>query len=241
MGIPGQRQRPLTSGLLITVERSDYTSDGTLTAVAYRNGGAGDNRVLVTNLHVMAGKDTIGSGKDAKLRLRNPRGNEEMYQGSRAAANKVGSPIVDHEPFDLDSDGTNSADIALLALADTDLKTRSAMHNAGAHTYKKIVQGTEDPYSGMPVKLVCGTSTELNGTITKLNRKISPHGTNFERLMEITLNRDEPGTFQGGDSGSPVLHRIPSGAYKMVGIYFARNSNNHKIGYAFRASLAQSV
>ena len=48
---------------------------------------SGVKKVLVTNLHVMAGEDDDGN-------YRNPSENEEMYQGLSNPRDKVGSNLV---------------------------------------------------------------------------------------------------------------------------------------------------
>ena len=242
MGTPNENHRPLTSGLRILTRRFDNTwGAGTLTGVAYRNGVKGDNRVLVTNLHVMAGMDEVTVGRDRVKRYRNPRLTEVMHQGSPRGSDKVGAAIVDHEPVSLAANASNEADIAIVSLEDASLETRSAMHNFGAHTYRKIVQGTMDPTNRLPVKMVCGVSREFNGEISDADDDTRTNGTFFDGVMQITLNSDELGTFRPGDSGSPVLSETSPGVFKMVGIYYAFSNNNPKVGYAFRASLAERL
>ena len=87
MGITKTYHRPLVSGIAVlsgkTVEnRIEIIGTGTLTGLATRD--SDDKKVLVTNLHVMAGVDANGN-------YRNPTGSEEMYQLANTEDKKVGS------------------------------------------------------------------------------------------------------------------------------------------------------
>ena len=79
MGEPRDHHRPLSGGLLCLCRRNidpatSAPSAGTLGAIATKNGT--NEKVLVTNLHVVAGVDIVNGEK----RLRNLQGGEEMYQ-----------------------------------------------------------------------------------------------------------------------------------------------------------------
>ena len=90
--------RPLFSGLKVTSRRPAPPSEapgetvgitsGTLTGVATRDSDG--VQVLVTNLHVLAGKTTtVSVGKKAK-KLKNAAGDESLYQGDIDEAHRVG-------------------------------------------------------------------------------------------------------------------------------------------------------
>ena len=84
------RHRPLLSGIKIISGTGQgpiqRISAGTLTGVATRNSDG--KKVLVTNLHVMAGTNP---GPSNTSFYRNPTGGEEMYQGQLIPGDKVGS------------------------------------------------------------------------------------------------------------------------------------------------------
>ena len=86
MGGTRDKHRPLLGGIQIKSGTGRHSvrsvGAGTLTGLATRNSDG--RKVLVTNLHVMAGKDDSDD-------YRNPSGNEEMYQESVSADEKVGS------------------------------------------------------------------------------------------------------------------------------------------------------
>ena len=90
MGATNAFHRPLVSGIKIQSgkkkgNRLEAIIGGTLTGLATRNSDG--KKVLVTNLHVMAGEDDDGN-------YHNPSGNEEMYQGLSNPRDKVGSNLV---------------------------------------------------------------------------------------------------------------------------------------------------
>lgn len=84
-----RRHTPLLSGLAISSQIGPWNSPrraggGTLTGLARRNSDG--KKMLVTCLHVMAGKDN-GNYK-------NPTGQEKMYQGLANRENIVGTDLT---------------------------------------------------------------------------------------------------------------------------------------------------
>ena len=127
----GDIHRPLLSGIRVAsgrevmkvVRRVQYVEGGTLTGLATRN--ADGKKVLVTNMHVMAGETDDG-------RFRNPSGDEEMYQPSTDLDYRVGTNLV-HVP--IVSGQNNVADVAYCELADDDeenqVEALFRLHDAG--------------------------------------------------------------------------------------------------------------
>ena len=91
MPIVTTKHRPLFSGLGIKSQRpappdegtgeTEAISGGTLTGVATRD--SDDALVLVTNLHVLAGRDTVVSVGKKSYRLLNAAADESLYQGGK--------------------------------------------------------------------------------------------------------------------------------------------------------------
>ena len=106
--------RPLRGGVRIDAVGGRNTGGwGTLTGLAVRN-DQNETKVLITNLHVMA-------GLTSQRHLRNPTGAERMYQGGRSRQDLVGGSLV-RVDFDLSSSAMNRVDIAGVTLGSTNAK-----------------------------------------------------------------------------------------------------------------------
>ena len=100
--------RPLVSGIHMQSGTGSFSirtvGAGTLTGLATRNSDV--KKMLVTNLHVMAGEGDNG-------RFRNPSGDEEMHQPSTDLDYRVGTNLV-HVP--IVAGQNNVADVAYCEL-----------------------------------------------------------------------------------------------------------------------------
>ena len=122
MPTPEIKHRPLASGLRIDVDRPSRAEDenpremGTLTGIAYR----GTAPVLVTAMHVIAGRTEFQSGRFTSYGWRNPLGDEQIYQGGPEnkefdAAYRVGNYTA---AVKIAPGGTLDADVAIGLLRD---------------------------------------------------------------------------------------------------------------------------
>ena len=226
MGGTRDKHRPLLSGIQIKSGTGRHSvrsvGAGTLTGLATRNSDG--RKVLVTNLHVMAGRDDNDD-------YRNPSGNEEMYQGLRNPSDKVGSNL-DWEP--LSSAGDNYVDVAMCELED-DVEAEFTLHDAPEHSDRTIIAGAMNPTTGMELTLLGASTGEKTATVTHINREGEFGGVEFAGLIRLRSSRP----LLEGDSGSPCLYRVREGVYKMVGILFGINLLDSQVGWAFPASAAE--
>ena len=148
------KHRPLVSGLLILsrigATNTVHVGSGTLTGLATRDSNG--KKVLVTNLHVMAGDDDDGD-------FRNPSGTENMYQGLGNPRDKVGSSLV-WEP--LSFTGDNYVDVAMCELEDG-VAAEFTLHDSPEHSDRKIIAGVVEPTKGMELTLLGALTGEKNG------------------------------------------------------------------------------
>ena len=220
--------RPLVSGLRIMSKTGTintlHVGSGTLTGLATRNSDG--KKMLVTNLHVMAGDDDNGD-------FRNPSGNEEMYQGLSNPSDKVGSHLC-WEPISFT--GNNYVDVAMCELDEFNetVTAEFALHDS-PHSDRKIIAGVVESTVNMELTLLGEGTGEKTATVTRINREGNFGGVEFAGLME--LRSSSP--LVDGDSGSPCLYRVQEGVYKMVGIVFAVNLLNNQVVWAFPASSAE--
>ena len=229
MGRARDNHRPLVSGIRIKsrIGRHDLqrVGAGTLTGLATRR--ADGKKVLVTNLHVMAGDDE-GS-------YRNPSGDEEMYQGLGNPRDKVGGNLV-WEP--LSFTGKNKVDVAMCELED-DVAAEFTLHDAPEHSDRKIIAGVMEPVKDdeNPMELtMLGASTgEVTATVTDIDREGEFGGVEFDGLIQMRSSSP----LLDGDSGSPCLYKVREGVYKMVGIMFGVDLWDSQVAWAFPASVAQ--
>ena len=223
--------RPLLGGVRIDAVGGGNTGGwGTLTGLAVRN--RDNKKILITNLHVMAGLTN-------QRRLRNPTGAERMYQGGRSRQDLVGGSLV-RVDFDLSSSAMNRVDIAGVTLGSTSAKfmLHDEGHSSGAgpHEDRVVIRGTIDPQRNERYLVLGAESGEQMATVITESTSLLHGGANFVGVTEIQF----PADIERGDSGSPIVKEVRPGVYKMVGALFSRDGSNHRIGYAYRASTAQS-
>ena len=229
--------RPLVSGIrIISAKRVnnnlEVVGEGTLTGLATRKDG---KKVLVTNLHVMAGVDDDGN-------YREPSGTEEMYQGSLHQDRKVGSL---QSYVEIKSGlQNNSADVASCELdenLDKNLDIDFTLHDS-PHSSRKIVQGVVEPVKDEdnPMRLtMMGSSMSGEGMVivADVNRIESVRDTIFTGL---TLLNSSSRPAIPGDSGAACLYRDGDGGYRMSCIVFSSGSNG-RTALAFPASTAERL
>ncbi len=178
----GQHHRPLLSGIRIqSGTEGKYAigldGAGTLTGLATRNSDG--RKMLVTNLHVMAGRGANGA-------IQNPSGDEKMYQGSLTRDNKVGSlPSWDPEypawlPFVHGE--TSVADVAMCELEDG-VDADFILHDHPNHSSRKIIAGTKEPTEGMTLKMLGAATGELTNADKAVASFTAPN-----RLAALTFN-----------------------------------------------------
>ncbi|MCY3542781.1 MAG: hypothetical protein OXH22_01865 [Chloroflexi bacterium] len=170
------KHRPLLSGLRIMSRIGEINTllvgSGTFTGLATRNSDG--KKVLVTNLHVLAGDDDNGN-------LRNPSGNEEMYQGLGNPSDKVGGDL-DWEP--LSFTGVNYADVAMCELEDG-VAAEFTLHDSPEHTDRKIIAGVMEPTKGMELTLLGARTGEKTATVLDINQDDGDFlGLRFDGLIE---------------------------------------------------------
>ena len=222
MGLPTREHRPLLAGLRIhrgsTVVGVDFpgNSFGTLTGLATRRSDG--QRVLVTNLHVMASD------------MRNPDAGVAMYQpGPRI-------PFLDTRYIvgrnlswiDVMEEGL---DVALVEL-DSDVEASFEVHNPDHRliylpfgsvneSLGTVMPGAIEPTICMNVIIVGGTSGIIRAEVTNLNLAagiIDESGGRYNYENWIGLSTRFGDTMQDGDSGGPVLYEESPGNFRMGGI-----------------------
>ena len=231
--------RPLLSGVEILSVRETATTPepipaGSFAGLATHNG----QLVLVTALHVMAGKDS--SGND-----RNPRGGEAMYQGGATPEYKVSSGHLHYIPLDFDqSTYPNEIDAAAISLAKTPplndgskIHALFSLHNA-SHSIRPIIRGARTPQVNDEVIMLGMATGERGGRIVNTNARATVNNVRFKNLLQI-LAYTTPG--QEGDSGGPVLYESPTGYYQMVGIQKGGHPEAPTLEIASRADKVQSL
>ena len=225
--------RPLVSGIRVAsgrevmevVRRVQYVEGGTLTGLATRN--TDGKKVLVTNMHVMAGETDDG-------RFRNPSGDEEMYQPSTDLDYRVGTNLV-HVP--IVAGQNNVADVAYCVLADDDeenqVEALFRLHDS-RHSARRFIAGVKEPATDMQLTLTA-MSGETTATVlgTGVDRNIK--GTDFTGIVRLRAARG----LVEGDSGTPCFYRVRDGVYRLACIVFAMDLLNPQIVWAFPASVAE--
>ena len=238
MGITKTYHRPLVSGIAVlsgkTVEnRIEIIGTGTLTGLATRN--SDDAKVLVTNLHVMA-------GVDADDNYRNPTGSEGMYQLTHTEDKKVGTiPAWDEDnpawvPL---GTGNNIADVAYCELADT-VTAEFILHDYPNHSNRRIIAGVVEPVDDdeNPMELTMMGASRGEGTVTveEVNRKVQIAGRSFTGLTLLDCSQRP---VLPGDSGAACVSKVRDGQYRMSCIVFARVDAAGLEAWAFPASVAE--
>ena len=235
-----ERHRPLLSGINITSRtgnplRHTQVGSGTLTGLATKMTDDGKEKlVLVTNLHVMAGL----TPQDL---IRNPTGDEKMFQGGDSYAHKVGSSL-DWEPITLGRHNPNEIDLAICDLDENidpwegdELGAAFKLHDS-SHSGGGIIRGTKEPEPDMDVILLGGITGEITGHIFDVGRTEYIGGAYFKSIFRVAL--DSP--TKPGNSGSPILYKVEDGVYQMVGIHLAMQ-DEPRLGFAFTASAAERI
>ena len=180
--------------------------------------------MLVTNMHVMAGKGANGA-------IQNPSGNEEMYQGLGNLRDKVGSNLV-WEPVSFT--GSNYVDAAMCELED-DVEAEFTLHDVPEHSDRKVIAGAMEPKKNMELTVLSASTGEKTAAVTHTNQEDDFGGVEFDGLIRLRCNRP----LVDGDSGSPCLYKVREGVYKMVGVLFAMDALYPRTGWAFPASAAE--
>ena len=225
--------RPLASGIRIRSGKKkgnglETIEGGTLTGLATRNSDG--KKVLVTNLHVMAG---LSDGEPQE-----PSGNEEMYQESVSADKKVGSlpawdpdspawvPIVDG--------GDNVADVAMCEL-DEGVDAAFALHDDSDHMSgaRQVAAGVVEPREDMELTFLGATSGEATVTVEDVDADETIRGVSFAGITVLDFGQHRNAI---GDSGAPYLRQVGPNSYRMSCIHFAGTG---RIGWAFPASVAE--
>ena len=230
----GQHHRPLLSGIRIqSGTEGKYAigldGAGTLTGLATRNSDG--RKMLVTNLHVLA-------GKGANSTLQNPSGNEEMYQESLTRDKKVGSlPSWDPEypawlPFVHGE--TSVADVAMCELEDG-VDADFILHDHPSHSSRKIIAGTVEPTEGMTLTMLGAATGEHTVTVQAVGLPDDFGGVDFEGVIRLHSS----GATADGDSGAPCFYEVREGVYQLACIAFAHNFLRNTRVYAFPASVAE--
>ena len=209
MSRASEHHRPLVSGIRIQSGKDETrrgvrsiwsVGAGTLTGLATRNSDG--KRMLVTNMHVMAGKGANGA-------IRNPSGDEEMYQGLRTRDNKVGSlPTWDSEnpawlPIPTEQGQTLAADVAMCELED-DVAASFILHDHPNHSSRKIIAGTVEPTKGMTLTMLGAATGEHTVTVKDVSLKDDFGGVDFEGVVRLQSS----GATSDGDSGAPCFYEV---------------------------------
>ena len=218
MGQHRDHHRPLSGGLLCLCKRdidppTISPEAGTLGAVATKNGT--NKKVLVTNLHVVAGVDIV----NGKKRLRNLRGGEEMYQNSiHNETHKIG---INPQPVKLSLDEENEVDACYLELIN-EVCYEPASFGLHSHPHgKKRIVGSADAVYGDTVEIWSMRKEGVySGSVISTAFSGETDGYRFRNLI-LVQHPDVSRPFVG-DSGSAVVRRIgESNKYHILGLAFA--------------------
>ncbi len=189
--------------------------------------------MLVTNMHVMAGKGANGA-------IQNPSGDEEMYQGSLTRNDKVGSlPSWDPEnpawlPVPTKQGQTLAADVAMCELEDG-VAANFILHDHPNHGNRRIIAGTREPTKGMTLKMLGAATGEHTVTVQAVGLEDDFLGIEFEGVIRLHSS----GATADGDSGAPCFYEVREGIYQLACIVFAHNFLRNRTVYAFPASVAE--
>ena len=217
--------------------RASSGSGGTLTGIARDR--VTNDRVLVTNLHVLT-----GAGKVDMVT-----GNEEIFQGvgdSTAPADKIGTI---ERPWPDVQRGThieNVADIARCSIAEfngepvnTGYEAHQVIHDGG-----RIVAGTVEPKVGMELTVFGGSSGVVRATVDEIDhdnaRVETADGADVFRYIGVTKLNMGNYVIDNGDSGSPCLVDLGGGNYMMCCVVFGRDEDENS-AFATPASVIEDV
>ncbi len=232
------KHRPLFSGLGVKSQRpappnkgtgeTEAVSSGTLTGVATRD--SDDALVLVTNLHVLAGRDiVVGLGKKG-YRLLNAAGNESLYQGGIGAADKIGS-YADSTRL-TDGQAINT-DVGMVLLAEG-VKAHPRLHGVGPSGPRYIAQDARAPVIDMQLVMIGAQSGEQGVIVYDLDYSTVIDGYDFNDIVRLL-------PVEGiilGDSGAGVFYKRTDSIYELVCIAFGAEDG---YVYSFPASRAESL
>ena len=227
MGEPRDYHRPLVSGIQIKSGTGPFSirtvGAGTLTGLATRNSDG--KKMLVANLHVMAGEGDNGE-------YREPTGSEEMYQDLLTSDKRVGTNLV---WVPIASGQSNVADVAMCELGDG-VDANFILHDHPNHGSRKIIGGTVEPTEGMELTMLGASTGERMVTVADVGIARNLNGRDFTGLVK--LNRRGGSIAWDGDSGAPCLFKVREGVYRIACIVFAANVLD-PIAWAFPASVAE--
>ncbi len=227
MGEPRDYHRPLVSGIQIKSGTGPFSirtvGAGTLTGLATRNSDG--KKMLVANLHVMAGEGDNGE-------YREPTGSEEMYQDLLTSDKRVGTNLV---WVPIASGQSNVADVAMCELGDG-VDANFILHDHPNHGSRKIIGDTVEPTEGMELTMLGASTGERMVTVADVGIARNLNGRDFTGLVK--LNRRGGSIAWDGDSGAPCLFKVREGVYRIACIVFAANVLD-PIAWAFPASVAE--
>ncbi len=243
MTSPRDWQRPLVSGLGIVTgvvddsEQPITISDpsvpprphgGTLTGVAIHSTG---KQVLVTNLHVATG--TFYNNVSARKEPHPLQSGAGLYQPTRLTANKVGEAPYTSEPFDLANPIT--ADMVTFDL----LKEVAAKSRLFGSTDRYVARGIKEPTKGMRLTILGATSGEQEVVVEAVGVRGRIEYQEFTGLIQFKAQSADP---VPGDSGAPLFwYDAARDAYRLAAIQIGGGRGlGDRVGYAFRASIAES-
>ena len=228
--------RPLMAGLRIWASSG---SGGTLTGIARDR--VTNDRVLVTNLHVLtgAGKADMATG------------NEELFQGdgeTTAPADKIGTIERPWPQVIRGEDQENVADIARCSIAKfndvpvlTGYELHQIIHSDGG---ERIVAGTVEPRPGMDLVVFGGSSGVVRATVDEIDhddaRVETADETDVFRYIGVTKLNMGNYVINSGDSGSPCLVDLGGGNYMMCCVVFGRDEDENS-AFATPASVIEDV
>ena len=207
------------------------TNGGTLTGLATR----GDEKFLVSNLHVIAGF--------ANNLYLHPDGGEGLYQSGLVAAQKVGTvPAWDAAnpawiPVAAGDVPENIGDVCMARL-DEGVAASYLIHEHPSHGGSIIISGVEDPIFDMELLMVGAVGGTGTIEVVRSSMKKWVRGCRLHDVMECN---DENREAMKGDSGSPYLLRIRDGVYRMVGIHFASTVGGTGFAWGTKASVVQDT
>ena len=218
--------RPLMAGVAFNSgRRGELLDAGTLSGLAYRP--SDKKLVLVTNAHIFM--DSPGYENP-------PAADSAMYQ--LTLDEKVADDLVWVE---IDTDGTNNMDMAVLELLSED-SASWLLHSEPNHTGRRIARGTVEPYVDPddPMELISlgGNSGERTVTVVATDHCETVEGVDFEGLVVLKTGT---GYIVEGDSGSPCVVEDENGNYKMVCIIFASDLLIFNRAFAIPASRVQDA
>ena len=239
--LPKTHHRPVVGGISFLVGRSTasgiqgVSGGGTLTGLATRTS---DNaKVLVTNMHCVSGLISVP-----------PEGDEEMYQYSLNAENKVGTIPTgasdDKGWVEVLAEQENIADVAMFVV-DNEMDVDFKLHG-DPHSERWLLEGVVEPDPGdsddstddMALTMIGSFGGEGTVWVTEVNREcLNIGGRNFSGVVMLDSSHRP---IVGGDSGSGCFFSEDGVHYYLSCIVFGTtdgNAGNETV--AFPASVAE--